>query len=348
MILTLIYFIFILGVIILVHEFGHFIFAKIFGVYVYEFSLGMGPKLIGTKEKKGKTTFNIRAIPIGGFCSLAGEEVDANEKVPEKQRLYKKPKWQRFLILFFGAGNNFILALLVLFFLGLFVGSPDMTPVVRNLDEKYPMYEAGIREGDKFVKINNNKVSTIDDAQVYLIMAQKNEESTFVMKRGDKEYTYKLTPVSEKTEEGETAYKFGIIFETKMNHGFVNAVKYSIKKFGALFKQMCIVISSLFTGKLGFSSLSGPVGIYSVVDEAKSTGLSNIFYLIALLSVNVGFVNLIPFPAFDGGRILFLVIEAIKGSPVSPKVENTFNTIGFILLMLLMLVITVNDVIRII
>ena len=110
---------------------------------------------------------------------------------------------------------------------------------------------------------------------------------------------------------------------------------------------MCIVIKSLFTGRLGFNSLAGPVGIYSVVDEAKSTGFSNIIYLIALLSVNVGFVNLIPFPAFDGGRILFLIIEAIKGSPVSPKVESTLNTIGFILLMLLMVIITVNDFIRI-
>ena len=347
MILTLIYFIFILGVIIVVHEFGHFIFAKIFGVYVYEFSLGMGPKLWGTKEKKGKTTFNIRAIPIGGFCSLAGEEVDPKEKIPENQRLYKKPKWQRFLILFFGAGNNFILALFVLFVLGLFVGSPDMTPVVRNLDEKYPMYEAGIREGDIFVKINNKEVSTIDDVQVYLIMAQKNEESTFVMKHDGKEVTYKVTPKEEKTKEG-TAYKFGVVFETKMNHGFVSAVKYSFVKFGALIKQMCIVIKSLFTKELGFSSLSGPVGIYTVVDQAKSTGFSNIIYLIALLSVNVGFVNLIPFPAFDGGRILFLIIEAIKGSPVSPKVENAFNTVGFILLMILMLVITVNDIFRII
>ena len=113
--LTLIYFILILGLIVLVHEFGHFIFAKMFGVYVYEFSIGMGPKLFSKKDKKGETVYSIRAIPIGGYVQLAGEEVDDDESVPKDRKMYSKPAWQRFLIMFFGAGNNFILAFILLF-----------------------------------------------------------------------------------------------------------------------------------------------------------------------------------------------------------------------------------------
>ena len=125
-------------------------------------------------------------------------------------------------------------------------------------------------------------------------------------------------------------------------------VKYSFIKVGALVKQMCIVLKALFTGKLGLDNLSGPVGIYRVVGEAKQYGFINILSLIAALSVNVGFINLLPFPAFDGGRIFFLIIEAIKGSPVSPKTENMVHTVGFIILIALMIVVTCSDVFKII
>ena len=356
MIVTLIYFVFIMGIIILVHEFGHFIFSKMFGVYVYEFSIGMGPKIWGTKEKKSKkgkqekTPFNIRAIPIGGYVSLAGEDAESEEdkKIPDDQKLYKKPKLQRFIILIAGIFNNFLLALFVLFLIGIVYGSPIMTPVVTNLSEEYPMYKAGIRENDKFVSINGKKVSTIDDAQIYIILAQGEKESTFVMERDGKKTTYKVKPVEEKDETGAVTYKFGITFETKFDHGFIPAVKYSFIKVGALVKQMCIVLKALFMGKLGLDNLSGPVGIYRVVGEAKEYGFVNILSLIAALSVNVGFINLLPFPAFDGGRIFFLIIEAIKGSPVSPKIENMVHTIGFIILITLMIVVTCSDVFKII
>ena len=353
MIVTLIYFIFIMGIIILVHEFGHFIFSKMFGVYVYEFSIGMGPKIWGTKEKKGKkgkiqTPFNIRAIPIGGFVSLAGEDAESEDdkKIPDNQKLYKKPKLQRFIILIAGIFNNFLLAIFVLFLIGIIYGSPVMKPIVNNLSEEYPMYQAGIRENDKFVSINGKKVSTIDDAQIYIILAQGEKESTFVMERDGKKTTYKVKPVKEKDETGAVSYKYGISFENKFEHGFIPAVKYAFIKVGALVKQMCIVLKALFTGKLGLDNLSGPVGIYEVVGEAKEYGFVNILSLIAALSVNVGFINLLPFPAFDGGRIFFLIIEKIKGSPVSAKTENMVHTIGFIILIALMVVVTFSDIIK--
>jgi regulator of sigma E protease len=348
MIITLLYFLLILGVIVVVHEFGHFFFARKFGVKAYEFSIGMGPKLWGTKpKKKDATPLNIRAIPIGGYVALAGEEADDDDKtVPKNQKLYSKPIWQRFLIMFFGAGNNFILAFIVLFFLALITGAPDMTPQVKKLDESYPMYEAGMRENDIITKINGHSISTIDDVQVYLIMASTNKESTFEVKRKDEKKTIKVTPKEEKDKDGNVSYKFGIVFDQGRNSGIIAAVKYAFIKIGALCKQMVIVLVNLVTGHLSLNNLSGPVGIYSVVGEARSTGIVNIFYLMALLSVNIGFINLIPLPAFDGGRIFFLFIEAIKGSPVSPKVENTIHNIGFFILMGLMIVITLNDIIK--
>lgn len=347
-IITLILFILILGVIVLVHEFGHFFFARKFGVHAYEFSIGMGPKIWGTKPKKGKTPFNIRAIPIGGYVSLAGEEVDDDDKsVPKNAKLFNKPIWQRFLIMFFGAGNNFILAFLILFGIALFVGAPSLSPVVNDVVKDSPAEKAGLRKGDVITNINGNNIYFVDDVQVYIIMASKDATSTFKIKRGDEEREFKIKPVLEKDEDGNESYKFGVVYNTEKTKGFLTSIKFAIKKIVALCHQMIVVICNLVNGNLGLKSLSGPVGIFSIVGEAKSTGVVNIFYLIALLSVNIGFVNLIPLPAFDGGRIFFLIIEAIKGSPVNPKIENTIHNIGFILLMILMLVITFNDILKI-
>ena len=180
-----------------------------------------------------------------------------------------------------------------------------------------------------------------------MIMASKDETSTFKIKRNDEVREYKIKPEKVKDEEGKESYKFGIVYNTGKSHGILNSFKYACKKIVALCHQMIVVICNLVNGHLGLKSLSGPVGIFSIVGEAKDTGALNIFYLIALLSVNIGFVNLIPLPAFDGGRIFFLIIEAIKGSPVDPKIENTIHNIGFVLLMLLMLVITFNDILKI-
>jgi len=347
--LTLIYFILILGAIVLVHEFGHFIFSKLFGVYVYEFSIGMGPRIFGTKKKKGKTQYNVRALPIGGFVSLAGEDqTEVDPEVPKGAYLYDKPVWQRFIIMAAGVFNNFVLAILILFFIGLFHGSVDMTPRINEIDNTYPMYEVGIRQGDIVREINGNRIDTIDDFKLYLALENKGNETEFVIERDGKEYTYKVTPkeeVDEKTKE--KSYKFGITFKEKLNHGVGNAIKYSFKQLGSYFKQMIITFKYLFTGRLGTDNLAGPVGIYSVVGKVTKTDpLLNILSLTALLSVNVGFLNIMPFPAFDGGRIVFLFIEKLRGKPVNPKIENTVNTVGFCILMVLVLVVTWNDILR--
>ena len=347
--LTLIYFILILGVIVLVHEFGHFIFSKLFGVYVYEFSIGMGPRVFGTKKKKGKTQYNVRAFPIGGFVSLAGEDpTEEDPEVPKGAFLYNKPVWQRFIIMAAGVFNNFLLAIIILFGIGLFHGSIDMTPEITKVDQEYPLYEVGVRDGDIVKEVNGNKISTMDDLKIYLALENDGSETEFVIERDGKEYTYKVTPVEEKDEEtNETVYKYGMELETKRKHGFLNAIKYSFEQLISYFKQMIITFKYLFSGKIGADNLSGPVGIYSIVGKVtKESPLLNILSLTALLSVNVGFLNIMPFPAFDGGRIVFLIIEKLRGKPVNPKVENMVNTIGFCLLMLLVVFVTWNDIVK--
>lgn len=342
--ITLIYFAIILGVIVLVHEFGHFFFAKKFGVFVHEFSIGMGPKIWGIR--KGETEYSIRAIPLGGYCSLAGEDGEETDedgkKIPRKRKLFAKTGWQRFIILVMGAGNNFILALFLLFTVGLFVGAPNMDPIIRELTPDYPMQQAGMQEGDKIISINGAKTKTSEDIQVRLSLVKPGSDITFEVLRDGKKHSYKVTPI-EKQEDGEKHYYYGITFETKLEHGFLNAIKYTFNKTGALIRQMVLVLQLLFTGGLSINRLGGPVAIYSTVGEAKAYGIATLVQLTALLSINVGFINLLPFPAVDGGRILLLIIEKIKGKPLNPKVEENINLVGFIILMIFALYITCHD-----
>ena len=344
-ILNLILFILILGFIIFVHEFGHFMFAKITGVYVYEFALGMGPKIWGKKGKE--TEYTLRAIPIGGFCQLAGEDVEDDDlkKVPKKRRLQSKTCFQRFLIMFFGAGNNFISAILILFFMALIWGGTTLSPKIATVEKDLPAYEVGLKKGDMITEINGSKVTTSDDVSLFLTVADPKEKTTIVVERDGKEYTFKFKPEKVKVD-GNVSYKYGIGLQQKETHGFINAFKYTFKKTGALFKQMAYTVGYLFTGGIKLKQLSGPVGIYTIVGEQSKAGIQNILYLVAFLSINVGFINLLPLPAFDGGHILFIIIEKIKGSPVSPELENKIHTVGLMLLMLLMLIITFNDILR--
>ena len=344
--INIILFILILGSIVFVHEFGHFIFAKICGVYVYEFALGMGPKLI---SKKGKETeYSLRAIPIGGFCQMAGEDLDADKekKIPKNRQLQSKSAFQRFLIMFFGPANNFIFAILILFFIALIWGGTTMDPVVSKLEKNYPAVKAGIEKGDTITKIDNHKITSSDDMTLYLAVANPTTKTKIeVVKNNGTKKTYKIKPKKEKVQ-GQEVYKYGISIKHGKTHGFINSFKYTFKKTKSIFKQMFITIGYLFTGGIKLTQLSGPVGIYNVVGASSKTGIANILYLVAFLSINVGVINLIPLPAFDGGHILFIIIEKIKGSPVKPETENMIHTIGLFLLMLLMVFITFNDILK--
>ncbi len=345
MIVTLILFLLILGVVVLVHEFGHFLFAKLMGVHVYEFSIGMGPNLLQKASKSG-TKYSIRAIPLGGYVSLAGEEVEIDPEVQKGRNLQDKKVWQRFLIMFMGVGFNFIFAFLVLFFVGLIFGAQDLSPRVSEVTEGYPAALAGLEANDKILRINDHKVSYIDDISLYLTIEDLSEPITFEVEKTSGEVKQIEVQALKEEVDGSTRYSLGITLVPKVERGFIESIVYAFNKEMALFKQMFVVLGNLFTGNLALSNLSGPVGIYSIVGQMQAQGAQALLYLVALLSINVGIMNILPFPAFDGGRILFLFIEKIKGSPVNPKVENIIHAIGFILIIALMIYVTFNDILR--
>ncbi len=340
--MTIIYFIIILGITVMIHELGHFIFAKKAGVYVYEFSIGMGPRLFKFNRKNDETEYSIRLLPIGGYVSMAGEDMEEDSKIPKDKQLVNKRWIPRFLTMFAGILFNFLLAIFLLFIIALISGSPVSTPEIDYIDPTYEISNTNLKQNDIITKINNKKISNKDDL---LLELQINNGKTIEMEVNNN-YTVTVSPTLV-IENGESIYRYGFSLKNEYKTGFLNALIYAFTKTLSLVKQLMLIIFYLITGKLSLNNLSGPIGIYSVVAEVSKTGILNILYLIAYLCINVGFINLLPIPAFDGCRILFLIIEKIKGSKVNQKVENMVHSIGFVFLMILMVLITYNDIIRI-
>lgn len=344
--MTFIYFILILGVTIFIHELGHFIFAKKAGVYVYEFALGMGPRLFSFKRTNDETVYALRLIPLGGFVQLAGEEIKDDQSVPEHQKLQNKTFGERFLIMVSGVMFNFLLAIVLLLTIGFIYGAPETKPIIGDLPTDFPAYTAGIRTGDKITKINNKRVYTWDDILLDIELAKTGSALTIeVIKPNGKAEQFQVNPVLVEVD-GETAYKYGITMTNKTNHSWGAVLKFAGVKFITVINSMIKVLYNLVVGNLSFNNLAGPVGIYNIVDQEVSNGLMNALYLVGFLSINVGFINILPIPAFDGGRLLFLFIEKIKGAPINARTENIIHGIGFILLLILMLVVTLQDIKR--
>lgn len=373
-IITLLCFVLVLGVTVFIHELGHFLFAKKAGIYCYEFSLGMGPVVWKFNRKNDETTYSIRLFPIGGFVQMAGEAVDLDEDIPKEKRMQSKTWLQRFLTISAGVIFNFLLALVIFFIVGMITGTDDQKAYVGSIGENFKASSTNLQVGDQILKVNG-KNSWSSNKTLLLLMVNNGKNISLEVKHqngtkeiinieptlvkeildDDKKVTgYEV--VSEKTDD--TEYKFGIGLSTKATSVKVKNVKdffsnvyhgiiYSFVSFASLIDQMVHIIFYLCTGKLSLSSLSGPVGIYQVVGESAKYGFINVVYLIGYICVNVGFINLLPLPAFDGGRVFFMIIEAIRKKPVSPKVENIIHAVGLVLLMILMVVITFNDIVRI-
>lgn len=373
-IITLLCFILVLGVTVFIHELGHFLFAKKAGIYCYEFSLGMGPVLWKFNRKNDETTYAIRLFPIGGFVQMAGEAVDLDEDIPKEKRMQSKTWMQRFLTVSAGVIFNFLLALIIFFTVGMITGTDDQKAYVGSIGENFNVSSTNLQVGDRVLKINGKDSWSYNKALLLLMTSEGktislevkhengtkeiiNVEPTLVkpILDDDKKVTgYEV--VSEKTDDSE--YKYGIGLNTKATSVKIKSVKdffsnvyhaviYSFVSFVSLIEQMLYTIFYLCVGKISLKSLSGPVGIYQVVGESAKYGFINVIYLIGYICVNVGFINLLPLPAFDGGRVFFMVIEAIRKKPVSPKVENIIHAVGLVLLMILMVVITFNDIVRI-
>ena len=341
--MTIIYFILVLTVTVMVHELGHFLLAKKNGVYVYEFSIGMGPKLFS--KKKAETEYSIRMFPIGGFVSMAGEDMESTDHVPMDRQLCNKSVWARFTTMVAGITFNILLAIILLFVIALIAGSPKNDTIIKNVDSNYPIYETNIKNGDRIIKIDNVNISSYEDAALELTVKSGKDVNITVMHKDKKIENVKVKPIYVE-RAGKAGYSYGFSLNIEKQRGILNSIKYSFKKTYTLVRQMYRILKYLINRSLSIDNLSGPVGIFSVVDEAGKAGFLNIIYLIAYLCINVAVINLLPFPAFDGGRILFLMIEKIKGSRVNPEIENTIHTIGFILLMILMIFITYKDILK--
>ncbi len=344
-IITLLILIFILGLIISIHEFGHFISAKKAGVYVEEFALGMGPVIWKSKKDKGGTTYSIRLFPIGGYVAMANEEVKG-QKLRKDQILENKNFFIRLLVLLMGIIMNFILCIVMLFINGLIYGVPNNTPVVGQIVEGGAAESAGLKEGDIIKEINGAKMATWDDVLLEISVKKALDSYDFVVERDNSDTKLTIVPNKVTDEEGKEVNSYGIgIGSAPKTRGFINALKYGFTGFAEMCKSITLVLINLFTGSVSVKNLSGPVGIFTVIDQVKSTGLESIIYLIAYLSVNVGIVNLLPIPVFDGGRVLLVIIEKIAGKKF-PKLELILNYVGFGLLILLTIFVTLNDILR--
>ncbi len=360
--LTLLYFVLILGIVVFIHEFGHFIFAKKAGIYVYEFSIGMGPRLFKFNRKKkvkgkdGKVTYVddetdycLRLLPIGGFVQMAGEDIEVDENVPPEKRLQSKKWHQRLMVMIAGVMNNFILAFIILLIIGWTNPVSLHSTLLADVDQKiYP----SLVDGDRIVSVGGKKVNSYDRLVLEL---EVNGTKTFDMRVRHKDGSYETVKVKAKEVKDDDGnlegYDYGFAVTGTEAKGFIAGIKYASGKFVNTISQMFWTVCYLVTGKISLNMLSGPVGIYNIVGTAASqtkvAGLTPILSLLALLNINVAFINILPLPAFDGGHALFLIIEKIKGSPVNPKVENTIHSIFFILLMILMIFVTYNDIVRI-
>ncbi len=341
-IITIIAFIFILGVTVTIHEFGHFIFAKKAGIYVYEFSIGMGPRLFKFNRKNDETEYSIRLFPIGGYVQMAGEEIEVDNKIPKDRLLQSKPWKDRFFTMIAGVMFNFLLAILILFIIAIINGvTMDATKVATS-------NVSGLKNGDEIVSIDGKFVNNYDKLALELSVAGSKNFDMKVKHKNDKYDIVKIKPKAIYDKKNNLkGYSYGFTITGNREHGILVSLKYAFYKFFSTVEQMFFTVWYLITGVLSLKLLSGPVGIFSIVGEATQTGFISVLSLLALISVNVGFINLLPIPAFDGGHILFLIIEKIKGSKVNPKVENTIHSVFFILLMGLMLYITFNDIVRI-
>ena len=345
----------IFGILIAVHEWGHFIAARLCGVRVLEFSLGMGP-LLWKKESKKGTLLSLRALPIGGFCAMEGEDAASDDPAA----FGNAAAWKRLVILVAGAGMNFLFGLLlVLVCLGGDLGQPVNVPVVDSFMEGCPYVgEYGLQEGDEFLRINGKKVRFPGDVSVYL---SEGETADIVLLRDRERVTledYPIVPVEyTNPETGERELKYGLYFAARPM-GVGSLLQYSWMTAVDFVKMVWMGLSDLVRGAVGIDQMAGVVGIVDLMADVGTSaptvgdGILNVVYLAAFIAVNLAVMNLLPLPALDGGRIFFLLvntaIERLFRRKVDPKYEAYINTAGLALLMGLMVYVMFNDIVRIV
>lgn len=317
---------------ILVHEFGHYIVAKKSGTHVYEFAIGMGP-LIRSFERKG-TQYSLRLIPIGGYVRLEGED----EETDAPTGFTHQPPWKKFLILFAGAFMNFVLAWLVFFLLFSVVGKP--TTVIEQIIPESAAEIHGFQTGDRIIEFQGVAIDSWDQLSGEILKTRANQPVSISFLREGTEISLSLA-----MGEGENGQGYlGIV--PKRGFNFMFSLRSSWLYFWQGMGLLAGFFRELIQGKVGADAVAGPVGIVTMIGEASQYGWLALLNLAGLISINLGFVNLLPIPALDGGRILFVLVEAIRRKPVPPEKEGWIHFIGFALMLGLLLLITYQDLLR--
>lgn len=339
------------GLLIAIHEGGHFVAAKLLGVQVNEFSIGMGPLIYS--KKKGETEYSLRAIPMGGYCAMEGED----QETASPRAFSRKPAWRRLIILAAGSAMNYVAGFLIL--VVLFASSSSFTvPVIRDFMDGFPLEsEQGLMVGDRILSIDGKMVSVYADVSTYLATA--GETMDIVVRRGGETIQLEDLPLTpqEYLVDGQAQLKYGLYFDTQEANP-LSVLRQSWDTSVYFARSVWSGLGMLIRGDAGLNDFAGPVGIVSIIGEAGTqsqdvlAGVQNVFYIIALIAVNLAIVNLLPIPALDGGRIFFLILGEIwwlfSRRRLDPKYEGYVHMAGFVLLIGLMLVITFNDVLRLV
>jgi len=328
---TIIIALIVFGVIVIVHEMGHFFTAKFFGVTVHEFAVGMGPKIFSTT--KNETDYSVRALPLGGYIRMEGED----EGSEDPNGFNNKHPLKRMAIIFAGPFMNFIFAFLLFSMLYMMVGVPVNT--VGGLIEGMPAIRSELQEGDRIISIEGTRTSSWTDV-TDTIGASEDEILTFEVQRDSQTLMIDVETVR---EGGRTA--IGISPKYERAPGI--SISYGFKQTVGMLKDMLTFLGQLFTGRSESEGVVGPIGIISAVGDAARTGFANVLFLAAVISLNLGLINLLPIPALDGSRIIFQFIELVRGKKIDPEKEGTIHLIGMALLLLLMVFVTYKDILRI-
>lgn len=331
----------IFSIIILFHELGHFLLAKANGIRVNEFCLGLGPRVFGIT--RGETVYSLHLFPIGGACMMEGED----EESGDDRAFGKKSVWARISVVFAGPLFNFLMAFVFAFILLCNIGY-DL-PVLSGVSEGYPAEEAGLMAGDEIVKINHTKIHFFRDISAYT-QFHPGETVTVTYERDGERYETELTP---KYNDEYGYYMYGIQGSAEKTFGsVVETVKYSVYEVKYWINVTLNSLRALVTGQVGVNEMSGPVGIVDMIGDSYEESVSygyfmaflQMLYITIFLSANLGVMNLLPLPALDGGRLLFLIVEAIRGKRVDPDKEGMVHFVGMMLLFALMFFTFFNDI----
>ena len=330
--------VFVFGIMILIHEGGHFFTARACGITVKEFSIGMGPKLCSRSSKKYSTVYSLRALPIGGYVSMEGED----EGSDDEGAFCNKPVWKRMLVVAAGPFMNIVLGILLTLVVVLSQG-PLASTVVAQFDENAVSNEK-LAVGDEIVKIDGTFVFSGNEV-MYEIMNQGYEPIDVVVKRNGEKILLEDVSFGVLTEEG---ISFGNMdFKVQQeNKSFLNVMKQTATRSFSTVKMVYDSIIGMVTGRFGLDAVSGPIGVAETVGEAAKTNIVSFLYIGAILTMNLGVFNFIPFPALDGGRFVLLCVEGIRKKPIDRKIEGYINFAGLMVLFGLMIIVTCKDIFK--